>query len=284
VQLEGLVLGEGGTAVPHELAREVSQYIGAEGGYTVASGDYCGTEKVIANTHCGTRGVWSRPIANFGAPTAPGHIASALFFKDGMVVNDYLYRKHVPGKPELNTMETYLQMGTAARAVEERPCYSVTDDPSSLLLNNGVIATNADGLILSCQSGIWKSQSMKLVGKDVQQGAVPNIMTYKGTGVDNLALYCRTYNLNIKSNSLLVLNLQTEAKSQVANYSEVVASFYIQGQLIARNYQVATTQGGFTTSVGASETAQPGETTVEICVESRSVTDWTARYSLSILE
>lgn len=155
VQLEGLVIGEGGQAVPHDLAREVSQDIGAEGGYTVATGDYCGTTKVAENTLCGTRGVWSRPVANFGASGAPGHIVSALFFKDGMAVNDYLYRHRVPGKPELNTMETYLQMGTGAQAEEGKACLSVAGDLSSPLLQDGAIATTNTGLILSCQGGRW---------------------------------------------------------------------------------------------------------------------------------
>jgi Bacterial shufflon protein, N-terminal constant region len=156
VQLEGLVLGEGGTAVPHELAREVSQYIGAEGGYTVASGDYCGTAKVVTNTLCGTRGVWQRDIADFGAPTAPGHIASALFFKDGMVVNDYLYRNRVPGHAELTTMNTYIRMGDKAKATKGQPCYQVDREASSGMLPNGSIAKSDTGSILSCQFGVWK--------------------------------------------------------------------------------------------------------------------------------
>lgn len=156
VQLEGLVIGEGGQAVPHDLAREVSQDIGAEGGYTVAAGDYCGITKAAQNTLCGTRGVWDRPVSDFGASGAPGHIVSALFFKDGMAVNDYLYRHRVPGKPELNTMETYLQMGTGSQAVKGQPCYSVAGDTTSPLLTNGAIATTTDGMILSCQSGTWK--------------------------------------------------------------------------------------------------------------------------------
>ena len=284
VQLEGLVIGEGGKTVTHEIAREISQKIGAEGGYTVNAGDFCGTRKVTGVTLCGTRGVWERPLSDFGTAVPAGHIASALFFKDGMVVNDYLYRHRVPGKLELNTMETYLQMGTGATAVEEQPCYSVAGDTTSPLLENGAIATTDNGLILSCQSGVWKSQSMKLLGKDVQQGQVTTLMTYRSTNEDGLAQYCRTYNPSIRSNSLLVLNGTTNATSQVPNYSELVVSFYLQGHLIAMNYQVATSTGGFTTSVSASEAVRAGQIQVEICVQSRSVNDWTTRFSISILE
>jgi hypothetical protein len=284
VQLEGLVIGEGGQSVTHGLAREVSQNIGAEGGYTVAAGDYCGARKVNNATLCGTRGVWERPMSDFGNAVPTGQVASALFFKDGMTVNDYLYRHRVPGKPELNTMETYLQMGTGATAVEEQPCYSVAGDTTNPLLDNGAIATTDSGLILSCQSGVWKSQSMKLLGKDVQQGEVTNLMTYRSTNEDGLDQYCRRYDQIIRSNSLLVLNGTTNATSQVPNYSELVVSFYLQGHQIAMNYQVATSTGGFTTSVSASEAVRAGQIQAEICVQSRSVTDWTTRFSISILE
>lgn len=190
VQLEGLVIGEGGQSVPHELARAVAQDIGAEGGYTVASGDYCGTNKVSASTLCGTRGVWDRPMSDFGAAVQPGHIASALFFKDGMAVNDYLYRHRVPGKPELNTMETYLQMGTGARAVEGQPCYSVAGDTTSPLLENGAIATTSDGMILSCQSGVWKN----LVGTRSVFGGTYTISLAGDNYVGGVALGCWSKN------------------------------------------------------------------------------------------
>lgn len=184
VQLEGLVIGEGGQSVPHDIARAVSQDIGAEGGYTVASGDYCATSQVSVSTLCGTRGVWERPMADFGAAVSPGHIASALFFKDGMQVNDYLYRHRVPGKPELNTMETYLQMGTGAQAVEGQPCRSVASDPSSPLLQNGAIATTTDGLILSCQSGIWGRQNKSFEFSEIDV----NYLT-PGPGVKSLGYH-----------------------------------------------------------------------------------------------
>ncbi|ANN80802.1 shufflon system plasmid conjugative transfer pilus tip adhesin PilV [Bordetella flabilis] len=163
VQLDPLVIGEGGQAASHELARMVSQYIGAEGGYTVAAGDYCGTSKVAVSTLCGTRGVWERPVADFGAAVPAGHIASALFFKDSMATNDYLYRHRVPGKPELNTMETYLQLGTGAKAVVGQPCYSVAGDASSPLLQNGAVASAADGQSLYCRSGVW-ARSLNVTG------------------------------------------------------------------------------------------------------------------------
>lgn len=188
-QIEALVIGEGGNALPHKLASRVAGSIGAEGGYTVAAGDYCGTSKVGANTLCGTQGVWARPVADFAANGSPGRIASALFFLEGTAVNDYLYRKRVPGKPELNTMETYIQMGPGAVGTEGQPCYSVAGDPSSLPLKNGAIGTTSDGLALSCWSGVW-TRSVKATG-DTMTGRLQvrqndwSLVTLDGSGATN---------------------------------------------------------------------------------------------------
>ncbi|MGS1117400.1 shufflon system plasmid conjugative transfer pilus tip adhesin PilV [Castellaniella sp. UC4442_H9] len=200
-QIEALVIGEGGTSLADRLARQVARAIGAEGGYTVAAGGYCGTTKVATNVLCGTQGVWTRPVADFAASGSPGHVASALFFLDGMAVNDYLYRKQVPGKPELNTMGTYLQMGSGTIAVENGPCYSVAGDPSSLLLTNGAIGRTANGMLLSCQSGVW-ARSVRSSG-DTMTGRLQtrhddwSVVTMDGAGSLNAAGQSATGSLNI---------------------------------------------------------------------------------------
>ncbi|HBO9536458.1 TPA: shufflon system plasmid conjugative transfer pilus tip adhesin PilV, partial [Pseudomonas aeruginosa] len=40
-----------------------------------------------------------------------GHLATALFFDDGALTNDYLYRNSVAGHPEVNRMNTSIDMG-----------------------------------------------------------------------------------------------------------------------------------------------------------------------------
>lgn len=50
-------------------------------------------------------------LSNFGSAPGAGHLATALFFQDGAIANEYLYRNAVPGHPELNRMNTTLDMG-----------------------------------------------------------------------------------------------------------------------------------------------------------------------------
>ena len=41
-------------------------------------------------------------FSQFGESPGAGKLAMALFFQEGALVSDDLYRNHVPGHPELN--------------------------------------------------------------------------------------------------------------------------------------------------------------------------------------
>ncbi|MEB0284796.1 shufflon system plasmid conjugative transfer pilus tip adhesin PilV, partial [Sphingomonas sp. 10B4] len=58
----------------------------------------------------GVRGGWQIALSNYGMNPGVGHNASALFLQDGTLVNDYLYRNAVAGHPEVNTMNTSINV------------------------------------------------------------------------------------------------------------------------------------------------------------------------------
>uniref|UniRef100_A0A1A9VZ53 Shufflon_N domain-containing protein n=1 Tax=Glossina brevipalpis TaxID=37001 RepID=A0A1A9VZ53_9MUSC len=92
----------GGTRLSLSLsqARKLAGYIGASGGY------------IQGNVAKGALGAWTEKLSAFGGfNPGEGHVVMAGFYANGAVVNDYLYRKAVPGHPELNTMSTALDMG-----------------------------------------------------------------------------------------------------------------------------------------------------------------------------
>ena len=64
-----------------------------------------------ANTGIAQGAAWQVALSNFGSDPGAGHLATALFFQDGAIANEYLYRNSVPGHPELNRMNTALNMG-----------------------------------------------------------------------------------------------------------------------------------------------------------------------------
>lgn len=152
-RLEVLIVTTGGDAVSDDNLRQIAQLIGAEGGYVLSN------DKTRAQ---GAFGGWSIPFTSAGPPAvdytpAPpenhGQLAMALFFEDGAVVSDYVYRNEVTGKPELNTMTTPLIMDAEKNAND--PCTST-----------GAIARSNTGALLSCQGGTWKPASGSLYWKD----------------------------------------------------------------------------------------------------------------------
>jgi type II secretory pathway pseudopilin PulG len=100
-QLETMVVTTGGQKIPELGIRRISQLIGAKGGYISTTNP---------NVVQGSTGGWQTAVANFGIAPGAGHYASSLFFQDGQVINDYLYRNAIPGHPELNAMNTALNM------------------------------------------------------------------------------------------------------------------------------------------------------------------------------
>lgn len=100
-QLQALVVSTGGQTIRELDGRRVAQYMGARGGFISS------TDTSIAT---GSFGGWQVPLASFGVAPGAGHIATALFLEDGALVNDYLYRNAVPGKPEVNRMNTAINM------------------------------------------------------------------------------------------------------------------------------------------------------------------------------
>lgn len=90
----------GGVDISKSLARKIAIGIGADGGIINGS---------VAE---GSLGSWTINLSSFGGYNpGDGSVVIAGFYNDGVKINDYLYRKAVPGHPELNTMSTSLNLG-----------------------------------------------------------------------------------------------------------------------------------------------------------------------------
>lgn len=135
-QLQTLIVTTGGDTIGELNLRRVAQLIGAKGGYISSSATTSAT---------GSYGGWTMPLATYGVSPGAGHIAVALFFQDGSLVSDYVYRNAVAGHPELNTMNTPLIM--AAVNTLNGACTTL-----------GAISRDATGKVLSCDGTNWKSQ------------------------------------------------------------------------------------------------------------------------------
>lgn len=164
----------GGAELSLSQARNIAIKIGATGGY------------IDGNTAKGALGAWSENLSAFGDfNPGSGHIVIAGFYLNGAVSNDYLYRKAIPGKPELNTMRTALNMGdndivdagkinaagniTGSETVQGRyiyPAQTVTIGGSCS--PSGLIGKDDTGVPVPCVNGKWKKNS----GSDVPVGTI----------------------------------------------------------------------------------------------------------------
>lgn len=111
-------LSEGESRLVNITIPQAAAAFGASGGF-MPSSDYPGASNDALQ---GAYGIWSMDIQNLPFQPTQGALANLQFFTSGTLDNDYLYRVAVPGKPELNTMTTTLDMdGNDVVNVESLP-------------------------------------------------------------------------------------------------------------------------------------------------------------------
>lgn len=184
-QLQAIILTSSGDEISEYGVRKIANMIGAHGGYFA--------EESGARVIQGALGAWSEKANAFGLDPGNGHLAAALFFIDGKSAsNDFLYRKTVPGKPELNQMQTALDMGDqdlvnakdihakgniTAKSILATEKIEADSIHSKKRLSTGeflqvdgpaheggpctgkLIGIASNGTLLSCQSGKWRKIS-----------------------------------------------------------------------------------------------------------------------------
>ncbi|MBJ8931630.1 shufflon system plasmid conjugative transfer pilus tip adhesin PilV [Citrobacter freundii] len=101
--LQSMLVSSGGNTISEGQLLQISKMVGSQGGYISQK-----TPSIVN----GTFGGWSMPLSSYQLSSNPGHLATALFFVSGQVSNDYLYRSSVTGHPELNRMNTALDMAS----------------------------------------------------------------------------------------------------------------------------------------------------------------------------
>ncbi len=106
-KLQSLVLSSGGDTIDAKTAAVIAAQTGATGGFIPYNGQY-GT--LTPATAQGAYAGWQVPMAGYVNP-GPGHLAGVLDFNNNNLTNSYLYRVAVPGHPELNQMQTNIDMG-----------------------------------------------------------------------------------------------------------------------------------------------------------------------------
>jgi hypothetical protein len=152
-KLDALVATYGGKAIPERDIRLAAMHAGQGGGYI--SSEAPGTARGASwelittdyrNVACAGTTVLTGAAANDG-----GHLVSALFYDGpGQLSTDFLYRDAVPGRPELNQMNTPITMAGAALVTPGTAC--------GLDAAFGMDAVTKS--LLTCGTdGLWKAPS-----------------------------------------------------------------------------------------------------------------------------
>jgi type II secretory pathway pseudopilin PulG len=180
-RLQAMVLTEGGTAMGDPSLSQVAAVVGGSGG---------GVYSTDSATIKGAAGGWALPASTFdnrpnhlgrkcdgsagNVLVSAGHPMMALWFENGDTSAAFVARDAVPGRPELNAMNTPLVMNSV-QAVDAACAAS------------GAIAQDGAGRVLSCQSGKWRAAGD---GKCLPTGADLNALQedgrcYNGVGLPN---------------------------------------------------------------------------------------------------
>lgn len=110
-QLKTMIVTDNGEVIEERILRKIVRHLGASGG-RISDLDAEGKPNAaLVGVVQGADEGWQEPLSPYGVSPGVGHLASAIFHQDGQEVENYLHRKAIPGKPELNRMQTHLDMG-----------------------------------------------------------------------------------------------------------------------------------------------------------------------------
>jgi type II secretory pathway pseudopilin PulG len=157
-KLDALVVTSGGKKIADKQIAAVAANAGQGGGYiaavqpAVARG---ASWNLLTTAYRGVACPGSPAAALTGAADDAGHLVTAIFHDGADTESEFVHRKDVAGRPELNRMTTTLQfqLGTNAQAVADTSDVRCQEDA-----HIGKIAVDASGQVLSCQDRVWRRQ------------------------------------------------------------------------------------------------------------------------------
>ncbi|MDK3022932.1 shufflon system plasmid conjugative transfer pilus tip adhesin PilV [Cupriavidus taiwanensis] len=199
--LQALVTSQGGRPITdtRQLVQSAAQ-AGAQGGFVPYPGQN-GDPTMVATRAYGAYGAWQVPLTNFTNPGS-GRLASLLAFTGTQANNGYLYRVQVPGHPELNRMQTSIDMGgndvNNARRVTATT--ALTSGGDTYLTSTGVPGTacnvetstrrsmSGTGHVI-CSGGVW--QSIGTAVANIYEGMWCGNNSQIATSATNVGFICK---------------------------------------------------------------------------------------------
>ncbi|WP_322399626.1 shufflon system plasmid conjugative transfer pilus tip adhesin PilV [Massilia luteola] len=152
-KLDALVAGFGGTAIPDRAIASVAMMAGQGGGYVSAAqpGTARGASWELVTTAYQGVACAGTTVLDGTAAHDGGHLVSSLFYDGpGQLSTDFLYRDTVPGRPQLNQMNTPLGFAGAALVTPGTACGSAA----------AIGIDSASRTVVTCGTdGLWQAAS-----------------------------------------------------------------------------------------------------------------------------
>lgn len=152
-QFDALVVTSGGLAIADRVIAVIAANAGPGGGYI--SGTDSGNAKGASwsSSTAAYRGVsCAGGRALSGGRDDGGHLATNLFYDgSGQLATDFLYRSAVPGRPELNRMNTPIRMASMALVSLGTPCRN-TPGVAEILM---ALDSTTRALAVCGAAGVW---------------------------------------------------------------------------------------------------------------------------------
>ncbi|WP_225202495.1 shufflon system plasmid conjugative transfer pilus tip adhesin PilV [Herbaspirillum sp. alder98] len=156
-KFDALVVTTGGEKIPEKVLPVIAANAGPNGGYISTSDTANAKGSNWSSVTTSYRSTTCTGGTNLTGNAADGgHLASNLFFDGpGQSSADYLYRNAVPGRPELNRMNTPIRMADLALVTSGASCLDADGQ------NRAAIAIDAAtrGLLVCGTNNVWSSPS-----------------------------------------------------------------------------------------------------------------------------
>jgi type II secretory pathway pseudopilin PulG len=159
-RLDALVVTAGGQKIEDRIIAFVAANAGQGSGYIKAS-DTTTAEgaswRMATNEYRNVAcpGGSGTPVLSGGAADG-GHLVSGIFYDGpGQLSTDFLYRNEIPGRPDLNTMNTPIRIADKAIAAEGDDC-KIVPVGAALPVPTAAIGADKDNNLLRCgNDGKW---------------------------------------------------------------------------------------------------------------------------------
>lgn len=186
--LNPLLQTVGGNPIPEKHMRAIAKMAGTSGGFVSALSPANAT---------GAGGGWTAVLSDYGANPGAGHLAAGLFYQNAAQANQYLYRVSVPGRPELNQMQTALDMNSQnlTNAATVTATKVVLPSTGSLQIGSSTFTGDATNTAIS-QSGTLYIRHSDLTPAAISTGDATVNGTLNTTGETYTGGWFRTRGIN----------------------------------------------------------------------------------------